>query len=131
MPEGERREILESLEAVDLVYIFDEDTPHRLLGELRPDVLVKGPEYRGKIGKSAEYVSEVLFPPWDKDNSSSDVAAALFARARGDDVLWLRVNHALVDWGSKWGLGLSGMMIGEIIDQLKSRIFPTADDRGS
>ena len=38
--------MLSGLECVDYVIIFDDDTPVPLLQELRPDVLVKGSEYR-------------------------------------------------------------------------------------
>jgi D-beta-D-heptose 7-phosphate kinase/D-beta-D-heptose 1-phosphate adenosyltransferase len=41
----ERAEILASLEAVDVVCIFDEPTPARLLTAVRPDVLVKGGDW--------------------------------------------------------------------------------------
>jgi bifunctional ADP-heptose synthase (sugar kinase/adenylyltransferase) len=34
-----------ALESVSLVTTFDEDTPYELIGELRPDVLVKGGDY--------------------------------------------------------------------------------------
>ena len=44
-PEAERVEILESLECVDGVVIFDEDTPHELVAALQPDVLVKGADW--------------------------------------------------------------------------------------
>ena len=37
--------MLSSLETVDLVVIFDEDTPEALLHEVRPDILVKGADY--------------------------------------------------------------------------------------
>jgi rfaE bifunctional protein nucleotidyltransferase chain/domain len=37
---------LESLPYVDLVVVFTEDTPTELLRAVRPDVLVKGSEYR-------------------------------------------------------------------------------------
>jgi D-beta-D-heptose 7-phosphate kinase/D-beta-D-heptose 1-phosphate adenosyltransferase len=42
----ERAELLAGLECVDLVVIFDEDTPLALLEQLRPDVHVKGGDYR-------------------------------------------------------------------------------------
>ncbi|MFP4049671.1 MAG: bifunctional D-glycero-beta-D-manno-heptose-7-phosphate kinase/D-glycero-beta-D-manno-heptose 1-phosphate adenylyltransferase HldE [Desulfovermiculus sp.] len=42
----DRATILAALECVDRVVIFDEDTPERLLGEIQPDVLVKGGDYR-------------------------------------------------------------------------------------
>jgi len=40
-----RRLMLEALECVDLVIVFDEVTPLRLIKDLRPDVLVKGSDY--------------------------------------------------------------------------------------
>jgi D-beta-D-heptose 7-phosphate kinase / D-beta-D-heptose 1-phosphate adenosyltransferase len=38
--------ILASLAPIDLVLVFEEDTPECLIRELRPDVLVKGADYR-------------------------------------------------------------------------------------
>jgi D-beta-D-heptose 7-phosphate kinase / D-beta-D-heptose 1-phosphate adenosyltransferase len=43
--ERARAEVLAALEAVDLVAIFEEDTPIRLIAEIRPSVLVKGGDY--------------------------------------------------------------------------------------
>src|SRR6202023_3662246 len=40
-----RAEVLAALEAVDLVVIFEEDTPLRLIAEIQPSVLVKGGDY--------------------------------------------------------------------------------------
>ena len=54
--ENERMLMLSSLESVDYVVLFDEDTPIPLLGELRPDVLVKGSEYRGGVVVGREVV---------------------------------------------------------------------------
>ena len=44
--QNERREILLSLKPVDEVVIFDELTPANLIKSLRPDVLVKGGDWR-------------------------------------------------------------------------------------
>jgi len=44
--ERARAEVLAALEAVDLVVIFDEDTPLELIEAIRPSVLVKGSDYR-------------------------------------------------------------------------------------
>ena len=41
----DRASILAALECVDMVVIFDEDTPLNLIEVLRPDVLVKGADY--------------------------------------------------------------------------------------
>lgn len=44
--ENDRAEILAALAAVDFVVIFDEDTPAKLIETLRPDVLVKGGDWK-------------------------------------------------------------------------------------
>ena len=44
-PEAARAAVLGSLSAVDLVVIYDEDTPEETLEALRPDLLVKGADY--------------------------------------------------------------------------------------
>jgi D-beta-D-heptose 7-phosphate kinase/D-beta-D-heptose 1-phosphate adenosyltransferase len=43
-----RAEVLAALEAVDLVVVFDQDTPYELIGAVRPTILVKGADYAGK-----------------------------------------------------------------------------------
>jgi D-beta-D-heptose 7-phosphate kinase/D-beta-D-heptose 1-phosphate adenosyltransferase len=44
--EEARAAVLASLASVDLVVLFAEDTPLHLIGELKPDLLVKGADYR-------------------------------------------------------------------------------------
>lgn len=44
-PERERAELLLSLEAVDGVVLFDEETPRVLIARLLPDILVKGADW--------------------------------------------------------------------------------------
>ncbi len=41
-----RAEVLAAIEAVDLVVMFDQDTPLELIRRVRPKVLVKGGDYR-------------------------------------------------------------------------------------
>ena len=45
-PAEGRAEVLAALEAVDLVVVFDEDTPLELIKRVRPNVLVKGADYK-------------------------------------------------------------------------------------
>jgi D-beta-D-heptose 7-phosphate kinase/D-beta-D-heptose 1-phosphate adenosyltransferase len=45
-PAEGRAEVLAALEAVDLVVVFEEDTPLELIKRVRPGVLVKGADYR-------------------------------------------------------------------------------------
>ncbi|REK11409.1 MAG: D-glycero-beta-D-manno-heptose 1-phosphate adenylyltransferase [Planctomycetota bacterium] len=44
--QSDRAAMLAALGCVDYVVVFDEDTPHRLIEAVRPDVLVKGGTYR-------------------------------------------------------------------------------------
>jgi D-beta-D-heptose 7-phosphate kinase/D-beta-D-heptose 1-phosphate adenosyltransferase len=46
--QDERAYILASLEVIDYVVIFDEDTPIDLINIVQPDILVKGGDYKGK-----------------------------------------------------------------------------------
>ena len=44
-PVQARAEVLAALEAVDLVAVFEEDTPEMLIARVKPTVLVKGADY--------------------------------------------------------------------------------------
>ena len=46
MGEQERARSLAALSTVDAVVVFDESTPLKLIEAIRPDVLVKGGDYR-------------------------------------------------------------------------------------
>ena len=46
VPEDDRAEMLAALDFVDAVVLFDEDDPLRVIQTLRPDVLVKGGDWR-------------------------------------------------------------------------------------
>jgi len=45
IPDRERAEILAALSCVDAVFVFDEDTPDRVVRAIQPDVLVKGADW--------------------------------------------------------------------------------------
>lgn len=54
--QGDRSTLLASLQDVDLVVIFEEDTPLRLIETLQPDILVKGGDYSKETVVGAELV---------------------------------------------------------------------------
>ncbi len=54
--EHDRGALIAALESVSLVTWFDEDTPHEILDELRPDILVKGGDYDMARLKEAQLV---------------------------------------------------------------------------
>jgi len=66
LPQEARARILAALEFVEAVFIFDEDTPEKLIEALRPDVLVKGGDY-----------------------TEDQIAGAAFVRAYGGQVVIL------------------------------------------
>ncbi len=43
--EADRKFVIENLKAIDLVVIFEEDTPYNLIKEAMPDMLVKGGDW--------------------------------------------------------------------------------------
>tara|TARA_R100000008_G_scaffold58463_2_gene36291 strand:+ start:3833 stop:4240 length:408 start_codon:yes stop_codon:yes gene_type:complete len=44
--QDDRKFLLESLDCVDEVIIFDEDTPYELIRKIKPDYIVKGGDYK-------------------------------------------------------------------------------------
>jgi D-beta-D-heptose 7-phosphate kinase/D-beta-D-heptose 1-phosphate adenosyltransferase len=82
--ERARAEVLAALEAVDLVAIFEEDTPLSLIVQIRPSVLVKGADYARDQVVGREIVEagggEVLLV----DVLPGFSTTSLVDRARGD-----------------------------------------------
>ena len=75
--EDARASVLESLSMVDGVTIFQEDTPHELIKEIIPHVLVKGGDYSIENVVGAETVGatggKVVLIPILKGYSTSDL----------------------------------------------------------
>ena len=51
-----RKKVLQALKPVDLVIVFEEDTPEDLIKQVKPDVLVKGGDYTIENIVGAEFV---------------------------------------------------------------------------
>jgi rfaE bifunctional protein nucleotidyltransferase chain/domain len=82
-PLDDRVRVLRALGCVDAVAVFDEDTPERLLTELRPDIWVKGGDYSGADLPEAALLQEwggqaILLPYLDGRSSTR-----LMTRAAG------------------------------------------------
>ena len=73
--ERERAALLEALDCVDGVLVFGEDTPERVLSELRPDIWVKGGDYGGQRIAEADLVEgwggEVVIVPYLDGHSTT------------------------------------------------------------
>lgn len=73
LEEDARAFMLASLSCVDYVVLFEEDTPTRLLSELKPNILVKGADWEGKKLPGSESVDRVEFMTFLDGWSSTDV----------------------------------------------------------
>lgn len=74
-----RAAVLASVESVDLVIVFEDDTPLPLIEVIRPDLLVKGADYRGGevVGDSTveAYGGTVMFAELLPGYSTTDTIA--------------------------------------------------------
>ncbi len=81
--ELERATLLASLEAIDYVVIFDEDTPERFLGLLRPTVHTKGGDYDGRDLPEARTVEKgggsIKFLPFSAGFSTTKILEKILA----------------------------------------------------
>jgi D-beta-D-heptose 7-phosphate kinase/D-beta-D-heptose 1-phosphate adenosyltransferase len=75
--EHDRIELIASLQCVDYVILFDEDTPLELIKMIKPDILAKGGDYKPDeiIGK--EYAGEIKIIPFVEGYSSSKIISKL------------------------------------------------------
>lgn len=75
--ESDRAEVIDSLESVDFVVIFDEPTAETLVSEIKPDIYVKGGDYsietlpEGKIVQS--YGGRVELVPLVEGRSTTNI----------------------------------------------------------
>ncbi|NLE65267.1 MAG: adenylyltransferase/cytidyltransferase family protein [Elusimicrobia bacterium] len=81
IPQKERAKLLAALECVDLVVIFSESTPQKLIEYLRPDILIKGADWRGKAVAGADAVKKVEFLKYIKGLSTTEIVRKI-KRAR-------------------------------------------------
>lgn len=81
VPEEERAELLANLKPVDFVCIFNEETPLSLITKLRPDLLVKGGDWKieqivgGEFVKS--YGGEVRSLKFIDGKSTTDIVSRI------------------------------------------------------
>ncbi|MFN8792423.1 MAG: D-glycero-beta-D-manno-heptose 1-phosphate adenylyltransferase [Bdellovibrionales bacterium] len=75
--ENDRAEILAALGCVDYTLLFDEPTPERIIKEIRPDVLVKGGDWKVDqiVGGSfvQSYGGQVLSLPFVEGRSTTNL----------------------------------------------------------
>lgn len=75
--QDDRAEMLVALEFIDYVVIFEDDTPENLIKEVRPDILVKGGDWKPDQIVGADFVTErggqVLTIPFVEGKSTTNI----------------------------------------------------------
>jgi D-glycero-beta-D-manno-heptose 1-phosphate adenylyltransferase len=82
-PQEDRAEVALSLQAVDAVTFFDEDTPRELIAEVLPDVLIKGADWSHFIAGREEVEAaggQVLTVPLEPGYSTTNVVDEILKR---------------------------------------------------
>ncbi|NOY06668.1 MAG: D-glycero-beta-D-manno-heptose 1-phosphate adenylyltransferase [Chlorobi bacterium] len=84
VPEEDRAFILTRLRSVDVVCLFHEDTPERLIANVLPDVLVKGADYKPAEIVGRETVErnggKVVTIPLTPNKSSTGIIETILER---------------------------------------------------
>jgi rfaE bifunctional protein nucleotidyltransferase chain/domain len=87
VPAADRVRVLEALEPVDAVVVFEEDTPVEALRTLRPDVWAKGGDYAGaelpEAALLAEWGGQSVVLPYLDGRSTTRLVSTAAARAAG------------------------------------------------
>lgn len=75
--EAERKSVLSALEFIDYIVVFDEDTPLNIIKDIKPDILVKGGDYKDKevVGRDfvESYGGEVKLIDFIYDVSTTNI----------------------------------------------------------
>ena len=83
--EHARSVVMAAIDSVDLVTLFDEDTPLRLIELLKPDYLIKGADYTISTVVGADlvrsYGGKVILVPLERGHSTTSIIARANARA--------------------------------------------------
>jgi D-beta-D-heptose 7-phosphate kinase/D-beta-D-heptose 1-phosphate adenosyltransferase len=70
--QNDRAYVLASLEFVDYVVIFDDDTPISLIKLIHPEILVKGGDYKGKDVVGQDIAKELILVDYIENKSTTE-----------------------------------------------------------
>ena len=80
VPQTDRTQILAALSCIDYVVVFNEQTPYELLSKLKPDILVKGGDYKIEDIVGKEFVKEVYRYPLVEGKSTTKLIKLIIER---------------------------------------------------
>lgn len=75
--QDDRKAVLQSLQCVDEVIIFDEDTPSELIKKIKPDIITKGGDYKNKEDVVGHDMAEVVLVPYVEGLSTTNILERL------------------------------------------------------
>ena len=68
-----RAAVLAALESVDFVVIFNEDTPYKTIAAIKPDILIKGADWKGKSVAGEDLVKKIEFVKFVRGFSTTNI----------------------------------------------------------
>jgi len=71
--QADRALVCAALQAVDAVVLFNEDTPLNLIKTIKPDILIKGTDYKNKEVVGSDYAGKVALYPLLKGRSTTNI----------------------------------------------------------
>lgn len=77
-----RARVLAALSSIDAVVLFDQDTPTELIKRIRPDILVKGGDYKPEQVAGREYAGEVQIIDFEDGYSTTGVVEKIAKMAK-------------------------------------------------
>jgi D-glycero-beta-D-manno-heptose 1-phosphate adenylyltransferase len=80
VPQAKRAYVVSAQESVDFVTVFGEQTPARIIKELKPDILVKGGDYNINEIIGRENVKRVVTIPLLKGQSTTALIKLIVSR---------------------------------------------------
>jgi D-beta-D-heptose 7-phosphate kinase/D-beta-D-heptose 1-phosphate adenosyltransferase len=80
--EKNRAEVLAALAAVDYVVIFSEKTPYNLIKAVKPDILVKGGDWKKEDIIGSDIAKETLSLPFVKGISTTKIIEKILRTGR-------------------------------------------------
>jgi len=89
IPEKDRIEILEAIQYVDYIILFDDNTPQAIIYFLKPDVLVKGADWDEQKIVGGEFVKDnggriIRIPHTRTTSSTAIIYSILMKFCKGD-----------------------------------------------
>ena len=68
-----RAAVLAALASVDFVVIFNEETPYKTIAAIKPDILIKGADWKGKSVVGEDLVKKIEFVKYIQGFSTTNI----------------------------------------------------------